>query len=325
VKNMINRRGADGTARSLLVSATDGSMPPDAWSTCCLARQVGRAARGRVHQQVRRRARRRAHRPESSSRCGELLSKHGFDGDNTARHPRCGDQGRTKAKKGPLADEAILRLFRTRSTSHIELPGAPEGPAVPDADRGAVHTISGRGTVVTGLGRAWQSSRVGDEVRDRRPSATPGGTIVTSVETHRKVLDQGETGDNVGCLLRGIDREMVERGAGAGAGRARSRRTGSSRLRGLCVDPRTKAGRHKPFSGKLQPRQFYFRTTDVTGTVTLKDGSEMVMPGDSAELAIEADEAGSRSREEVRASPFARGDKDGSAAGIGHAHHRVTN
>ena len=109
-------------------------------------------------------------------------------------------------------------------------------------------------------------------------------TIVTSVETHRKVLDHGEAGDNVGCLLRGIDRDMVERGQVlARPGSLTPHRKFEAEVYVLTKD---EGGRHKPFSGNYSP-QFYFRTTDVTGSVTLKGGLEMVMPGDSAELAVE--------------------------------------
>jgi elongation factor Tu len=145
-----------------------------------------------------------------------------------------------------------------------------------------VFSISGRGTVVTG--RVERGIvKVGEEVEivGIRPTTK---TTVTGVEMFRKLLDQGMAGDNIGALIRGVDREGVERG------------------QVLCkpgsVTPHTKfvaeayiltkeeGGRHTPFFNKYRP-QFYFRTTDVTGEVTLPEGTEMVMPGDNAEMNVE--------------------------------------
>ena len=145
-----------------------------------------------------------------------------------------------------------------------------------------VFSISGRGTVVTGrIERG--VIKVGEEIEivGIRPTVK---TTVTGVEMFRKLLDQGEAGDNVGCLLRGTKREDIERG------------------QVLCkpgsVKPHTKfkaeayiltkeeGGRHTPFFTNYRP-QFYFRTTDVTGIIKLKEGVEMIMPGDNAELTIE--------------------------------------
>jgi elongation factor Tu len=145
-----------------------------------------------------------------------------------------------------------------------------------------VFSISGRGTVVTGRVERGIIN-VGDEIEIVGIRDTTK-TTCTGVEMFRKLLDQGQAGDNIGALLRGVDREGVERG------------------QVLCkpgsVTPHTKfvaeayiltkeeGGRHTPFFNKYRP-QFYFRTTDVTGEVTLPEGTEMVMPGDNAEMNVE--------------------------------------
>jgi elongation factor Tu len=276
VKNMITG-AAQMDGAILLVSATDGSMPQTR-EHVLLARQVGvprvvvfinkcdvvddSELIDLIELEVR-----------------ELLTKHGFDGDNTPVIRGAAIKA-YQGEQGPLAEEAILRLFDALD-SHIELPARPKDRPFLMPIEG-VHTISGRGTVVTGLVERG-IVKVGDEVEIIGLGDTRR-TIVTSVETHRKVLDQGEAGDNVGCLLRGIDRDMVERGQVlARPGSLTPHRTFEAEVYVLTKD---EGGRHKPFSGNYSP-QFYFRTTDVTGTVTLKDGSEMVMPGDSAELAVE--------------------------------------
>ena len=276
VKNMITG-AAQMDGAILLVSATDGSMPQTR-EHVLLARQVGvprvvvfinkcdvvddPELIDLVELEVR-----------------ELLTKHGFDGDNTPVIRGAAIKA-YQGEKGPLAEEAILRLFDALD-SHIELPARPKDRPFLMPIEG-VHTISGRGTVVTGLVERG-IVKVGDEVEIVGLGDTRR-TIVTSVETHRKVLDQGEAGDNVGCLLRGVDRDMVERGQVlARPGSLTPHRKFEAEVYVLTKD---EGGRHKPFSGNYSP-QFYFRTTDVTGTVTLKDGSEMVMPGDSAELAVE--------------------------------------
>jgi len=145
-----------------------------------------------------------------------------------------------------------------------------------------VFSIKGRGTVVTGRIERGKV-HVNDEV-EILGFREPKKTVVTGVEMFRKLLDEGQAGDNVGCLLRGIDKDDVERG------------------QVLCkpgsVKPHTKfkaeayiltkeeGGRHTPFFTNYRP-QFYFRTTDVTGVVTLPDGTEMVMPGDNARMTVE--------------------------------------
>ena len=160
-----------------------------------------------------------------------------------------------------------------------------------------VFSISGRGTVCTGRVERGMV-KVGEEVEIVGIKATQK-TVVTGVEMFRKLLDQGQAGDNIGALLRGIDREEVERG------------------QVLCkpgsVKPHTKfkaeayiltkeeGGRHTPFFTNYRP-QFYFRTTDVTGVVTLPEGTEMVMPGDNIAMEVHAD----------------RSDRDGGEAPLRH-------
>jgi elongation factor Tu len=145
-----------------------------------------------------------------------------------------------------------------------------------------VFTISGRGTVVTG--RVERGIvKVGDEVEivGLKPTMK---TVATGVEMFRKLLDQGEAGDNIGVLLRGTKREEVERGQVLAAPGSITPHTHFQ-----CeayVLTKEEGGRHTPFFGNYRP-QFYFRTTDVTGTVTLPEGTEMVMPGDNITMEVE--------------------------------------
>jgi elongation factor Tu len=149
-----------------------------------------------------------------------------------------------------------------------------------------VQSISGRGTVVTGLIERG-TVKLGDEVEIVGLGETRK-SVVTGIETYRKILEQGQAGDNVGCLLRGIDREAVQRGQVLSRpGAAKPHRSFRAEVYVLTKD---EGGRHTPFFKNYRP-QFYFRTADVTGTVNLGDGVEMVMPGDSAELTIELNKA----------------------------------
>jgi elongation factor Tu len=145
-----------------------------------------------------------------------------------------------------------------------------------------VFSISGRGTVVTG--RVERGIvKVGEtvEIIGIRPTSS---TTVTGVEMFRKLLDQGQAGDNVGCLLRGVDREGVERGQVlAKPGSVTPHTTFKAEVYILTKD---EGGRHTPFFANYRP-QFYFRTTDVTGIVKLPEGTEMVMPGDNISIEVE--------------------------------------
>jgi elongation factor Tu len=145
-----------------------------------------------------------------------------------------------------------------------------------------VFSISGRGTVVTGrIERG--VVKVGEEVEIVGIKDTQKSTV-TGVEMFRKLLDQGEAGDNVGCLLRGIDKEAVERGQVlCKPGSVKPHKKFKAEAYILTKE---EGGRHTPFFTNYRP-QFYFRTTDVTGVVTLPAGTEMVMPGDNVTIDVE--------------------------------------
>jgi elongation factor Tu len=171
-----------------------------------------------------------------------------------------------------------IRELMAAVDEYIPTPERPVDQAVPDADRGRVLDFGPR----HGCDRPYRARRVkvGDEIeivglRDTKK------TTCTGVEMFRKLLDQGEAGDNVGLLLRGIDREGVERGqvlAKPGSITPHAKFEAEA-----YILTKEEGGRHTPFFSNYRP-QFYFRTTDVTGVVTLKEGTEMVMPGDNAEL-----------------------------------------
>jgi elongation factor Tu len=145
-----------------------------------------------------------------------------------------------------------------------------------------VMTITGRGTVVTG--RIEQGEiKVGEtvEIVGLRPTQK---TVVTGVEMFRKILDSGQAGDNVGLLLRGIDKKEVERGQVVCKPGSITPHTNFEA--NVYVLTKAEGGRHKPFFSNYRP-QFYFRTTDVTGSITLAEGTEMVMPGDNTTMTVE--------------------------------------
>ena len=145
-----------------------------------------------------------------------------------------------------------------------------------------VFSISGRGTVVTGRIESGKV-KVGDEVEIVGLKDEVTKTTVTGVEMFRKQLDEGEAGDNVGVLLRGIDKDGVERGQVlAKPGTAESHTEFEAEVYILTKE---EGGRHKPFANGYRP-QFYIRTTDVTGEIKLADGMEMIMPGDNAKITV---------------------------------------
>ncbi len=275
VKNMITG-AAQMDGAILLVSAVDGPMPQTR-EHILLARQVGvpRIVVFLNKCDV-------ADDPELVDlveiEVRDLLSKYGFDGDNVPV-VRGAAMKALQGETGPLADQAILRLFDALD-SYIELPERPKDGAFLMPIEG-VQSISGRGTVVTGLIERG-TVRLGDEVEIVGLGETRK-SVVTSIESYRKILDQGEAGDNVGCLLRGIDKDAVERGQVLSRpGSAKPHRTFRAEVYVLTKD---EGGRHTPFFRNYRP-QFYFRTADVTGTVQLGDGIDMVMPGDNAELTV---------------------------------------
>jgi elongation factor Tu len=146
-----------------------------------------------------------------------------------------------------------------------------------------VFTITGRGTVATG--RVERGSvKVGETIEIVGMTEKPKSTVVTGVEMFRKLLDSAVAGDNIGALLRGVDRKDIERGqvlAKPGSIKPHTKYKGE-----VYVLSKEEGGRHTPFFNGYRP-QFYFRTTDVTGVVTLPEGVEMVMPGDNIQMSIE--------------------------------------
>jgi elongation factor Tu len=209
----------------------------------------------------------------------ELLSKYEFPGDEI---PVVKGSALVALEGGDpkLGHDAILELMRAVD-DYIPQPVRPVDQPflMPIED---VFSISGRGTVVTGRVERGVV-KVGEEVEivGIRPTTK---TVVTGVEMFRKLLDQGEAGDNIGALLRGIDRDGVERGqvlAKPGSVTPHTQFKAEA-----YILTKEEGGRHTPFFTNYRP-QFYFRTTDVTGVVQLPDGVEMVMPGDNVAMTIE--------------------------------------
>ena len=275
VKNMITG-AAQMDGAILVVSAADGPMPQTR-EHILLARQVGVPAivvflnkcdmvddaelLDLVELEVR-----------------ELLSKYEFPGDKIPI-VRGSALCALENKDPKLGHDAILELMKAVDAS-IPQPARPKDKPflMPIED---VFSISGRGTVVTG--RVERGIvKVGEEVQivGLKPTVT---TVVTGVEMFRKLLDQGEAGDNIGALLRGTKREEVERGqvlAKPGS------ITPHTKFKCSCyILTKDEGGRHTPFFSNYRP-QFYFRTTDVTGTIELPSGTEMVMPGDNIEMQV---------------------------------------
>jgi elongation factor Tu len=209
----------------------------------------------------------------------ELLSSYQFPGDDIPI-----TQGSALAaledKTPEIGEQAILKLMETVD-SYIPQPERPRNLPflMPIED---VFSISGRGTVVTG--RVERGIvKVGEEVEIVGIKATVK-TIVTGVEMFRKLLDRGEAGDNIGALLRGTKREDVERGQVlAKPGTIKPHKNFKAEAYILTKE---EGGRHTPFFTNYRP-QFYFRTTDVTGIVSLPEGVEMVMPGDNVSMDVE--------------------------------------
>jgi len=208
----------------------------------------------------------------------ELLSKYEFPGDDLPII-----QGSAKlaleGDKGPLGEEAIMKLADALDT-YIPTPErAVDGTfLLPVED---VFSISGRGTVVTG--RVERGIvKVGEEIEIVGIKDTVK-TTCTGVEMFRKLLDQGQAGDNVGVLLRGTKREDIQRGqvlAKPGSIKPHAHFTGE-----IYVLSKDEGGRHTPFFNNYRP-QFYFRTTDVTGSIELPKDKEMVMPGDNVSITV---------------------------------------
>jgi elongation factor Tu len=208
----------------------------------------------------------------------EELSKRDFDGDNIPI-VRGSATAALNGANPEIGAEAILKLMAAVD-EYIPQPARPlDKPfLMPIED---VFSISGRGTVVTGRIETG-IVKVGEEVEIVGIKDTKK-TVVTGVEMFRKLLDQGQAGDNVGALIRGVGREEVERGQVlCKPGSIKPHTDFSAEVYVLSKD---EGGRHTPFFANYRP-QFYFRTTDVTGEVVLPEGTEMVMPGDNVTLTI---------------------------------------
>ena len=208
----------------------------------------------------------------------ELLSFYEFDGDNT---PIIQGSALGALNGLPEWEEKVMELMDAVD-NWIELPPrAIDKPfLMPIED---VFSITGRGTVATGRIETGVI-KVGDEVQIIGLGAEGMKSVVTGVEMFRKLLDQGEAGDNVGLLLRGIDKNEIKRGmviAHPGQVTPHSKFKAS-----VYILKKEEGGRHTPFHNKYRP-QFYIRTLDVTGEITLPEGREMVMPGDNLEISVE--------------------------------------
>ena len=276
VKNMITG-AAQMDGAILVVSAADGPMPQTR-EHILLARQVGVPAivvyLNKVDQVDDEEL---LELVELEVR--ELLSSYEFPGDDI---PIVKGSALAALEGGDEATgkNSILELM-TAVDEYIPQPDRPKDQPflMPIED---VFSISGRGTVVTGRVESGIVN-VGDEIEIVGIKETQT-TTCTGVEMFRILLDQGEAGDNIGCLLRGTKREEVERGQVVAApGLITPHRKFTCEAYILTKD---EGGRHTPFFGNYRP-QFYFRTTDVTGTVELPDGTEMVMPGDNISMTVE--------------------------------------
>ncbi|MBN9310481.1 MAG: elongation factor Tu [Devosia sp.] len=276
VKNMITG-AAQMDGAILVVSAADGPMPQTR-EHILLARQVGVPALvvflnkcdmvddpellELVELEVR-----------------ELLSSYEFPGDDIPIIKGSATEALNDGNK-QLGHDAVLELMRAVD-EYIPQPARPVDQPflMPIED---VFSISGRGTVVTG--RVERGIvKVGEEVEIVGIKATQK-TTVTGVEMFRKLLDQGQAGDNIGALIRGIDRTQVERGQVLCKPGSVTPHTDF--VAEAYILTKEEGGRHTPFFANYRP-QFYFRTTDVTGVVSLPEGTEMVMPGDNVNISVQ--------------------------------------
>ena len=275
VKNMITG-AAQMDGAILVVSAADGPMPQTR-EHILLARQVGvpyivvflnkvdmvddEELLELVEVEVR-----------------DLLSEYDFPGDDVPVI-----QGSAlKALEGDEEYKAKDHRARRALDTYIPQPERPlDRPFLMPVED--VFSITGRGTVATG--RIEQGIvHTGDDRRDRGHPPSTNSTVVTGVEMFRKILDEGQAGDNVGCLLRGTKREEIERGQVLCKPGSITPHT-KFKAQVYCLK-KEEGGRHTPFFNGYRP-QFYFRTTDVTGVANLPEGTEMVMPGDNVEMTIE--------------------------------------
>jgi elongation factor Tu len=275
VKNMITG-AAQMDGAILVVSAADGPMPQTR-EHILLARQVGvpyiivylnkadmvddAELLELVEMEVR-----------------ELLVKYEFPGDNTPIITGSALKA-MEGDKGDMGEGSIFKLAEALDSYIPQPKRALDGPFLMPVED--VFSISGRGTVVTG--RVERGIvKVGDEIEIVGLKATIK-TVCTGVEMFRKLLDQGQAGDNIGVLLRGTKREEVERGQVLAKPGSITPHTKFNAE--VYVLSKEEGGRHTPFFNGYRP-QFYFRTTDVTGSVELPQGTEMVMPGDNVAITV---------------------------------------
>ena len=276
VKNMITG-AAQMDGGILVVSAADGPMPQTR-EHILLARQVGVPSLVVFMNKVDQ-----VDDPELLElvelEIRELLSSYDYPGDDIPII-KGSALAALEGKTPEIGHDAILELMKAVD-SYIPQPERPKDRPflMPIED---VFSISGRGTVVTG--RVEQGIvKVGEELEIVGLKPTQK-TVCTGVEMFRKLLDQGEAGDNIGALLRGIDREGVERGQVLAKPGSITPHTNFKAEAYILT--KEEGGRHTPFFNNYRP-QFYFRTTDVTGVVTLPEGTEMVMPGDNVTMDVE--------------------------------------
>ena len=275
VKNMVTG-AAQMDGAILVVAATDGPMPQTR-EHILLARQVGVPRLVVFMNKVDL-----VDDPELlelvEMEVRELLTFYGFDGDNT---PVIQGSALGGLNKEPVWMEKIIELMEAVDTWIPEPVREMDKPfLMPIED---VFSITGRGTVATGRIETG-IIRTGDAVDIIGMGAEKLKSVVTGVEMFRKILDEGEAGDNAGLLLRGIDKEAIRRGMvivkpGSVTPHAHFKAS-------VVILKKEEGGRHTPFHNKYRP-QFYFRTTDVTGEIVLPDGIEMVMPGDNLEIEVQ--------------------------------------
>ena len=275
VKNMITG-AAQMDGAILVVSAADGPMPQTR-EHILLARQVGVPAIvvflnksdqvddpeliELVEMEVR-----------------DLLTEYDYPGDEV---PIIVGSALKALEGDPKAEQSILDLMDAVD-NYIPTPDRPTDKPflMPVED---VFTITGRGTVATGRVERGEL-QVGDAVEIVGLAEKPKDTVVTGVEMFRKILDRAEAGDNIGALLRGVDRKEIERGQVlAKPGTIHPHTKFKAQVYVLTKD---EGGRHTPFFNGYRP-QFYFRTTDVTGVIELPEGTEMCMPGDNVKMDVE--------------------------------------
>ncbi len=280
VKNMITG-AAQMDGAILVVSAADGPMPQTR-EHILLSRQVGVP-----YIVVFMNKADQVDDPELlelvEMEIRELLSFYEFDGDNVPIIKGSALQALESASKDP-SDPIYKPLADLMDAVDSYIP-TPERKAdlpflMPVED---VFTITGRGTVATGRVERGQL-KTGDEIEVVGLSEEKKKTVVTGIEMFRKILDYAEAGDNIGALLRGIQRTEIERGqvlCKPGSIHPHTKFHGQ-----VYVLKKDEGGRHTPFFNNYRP-QFYFRTTDVTGVVTLPEGVEMCMPGDNVEMDVE--------------------------------------